>query len=347
MILETQDLKTYYPITGGVFKKEIGYVKAVDGVSLGIEKGECLGLVGESGCGKTTFGKTLLRLIDPTSGHIYLNVPERTPLTGEKRGKKTEAPRRTDERGLRSYDLSTMRASELKKIRKRMQIVFQDPSSSLNPRMLIKNIVAEPLRVHGLASGSELRARVLDLLSHVGLTSDHLFRYPHEFSGGQRQRIAIARALATNPDFIVLDEPTSALDVSVQAQILNLLSDLQEKFNLTYLFITHHLLVVEYISQRIAVMYLEKVMEIAPTGELFGKPLHPYTQALLSAIPIPDPEATKKRTALEGDVPRPINHPCGCLIHTRCFKNDKKCAESVPALVRITKDHFVACRKVV
>jgi len=332
MILETRDLKKYYPITGGVLKKEVGQVKAVDGVSLKIEKGECLGLVGESGCGKTTFGKTLLRLLEPTSGHIYFDLPEEVKVrTGEKE---------------RRHDLATFKGTRLKSMRKRMQIVFQDPSSSLNPRMLIKDIVGEPLKVHGLARGLELRERVLKLLNRVGLTSDHLFRYPHEFSGGQRQRIAIARALATDPDLIVLDEPTSALDVSVQAQILNLLQDLQKQFGLTYLFITHHLLVVEYISHRIAVMYLGRIVELARTKELFGNPLHPYTQALLSAIPIPDPEVRSHRTILKGDVPSPIDPPSGCVFRTRCFMAAKECKERIPDLTSLGDEHYVACHRV-
>jgi len=332
MILETRDLKKYYPITGGIFKKEVGQVKAVDGVSLKIEKGECLGLVGESGCGKTTFGKTLLRLLDPTSGHIYFDTPEEVKVrTGEKE---------------RRYDLATFKGRRLKDMRKRMQIVFQDPSSSLNPRMLIKDTVGEPLKVHGLARGLELRERVLSLLNRVGLTSDHLFRYPHEFSGGQRQRIAIARALATDPDLIVLDEPTSALDVSVQAQILNLLQDLQKQFGLTYLFITHHLLVVEYISQRIAVMYLGRIVELARTKGLFENPLHPYTQALLSAIPIPDPEVRSHRTILKGDVPSPIDPPSGCVFRTRCFMAARECKERIPDLVSLGDEHYVACHRV-
>ena len=332
MILETRDLKKYYPITGGVLKKEVGQVKAVDGVSLKIEKGECLGLVGESGCGKTTFGKTLLRLLEPTSGHIYFDLPEEVKVrTGEKE---------------RRHDLATFKGTRLKSMRKRMQIVFQDPSSSLNPRMLIKDIVGEPLKVHGLARGLELRERVLKLLNRVGLTSDHLFRYPHEFSGGQRQRIAIARALATDPDLIVLDEPTSALDVSVQAQILNLLQDLQKQFGLTYLFITHHLLVVEYISQRIAVMYLGRIVELARTKGLFENPLHPYTQALLSAIPIPDPEVRSHRTILKGDVPSPIDPPSGCVFRTRCFMAARECEERIPDLVSLGDEHYVACHRV-
>jgi len=345
MILETQDLKKYYPIIGGVFKKEVGQVKAVDGVSLKIEKGECLGLVGESGCGKTTFGKIILKLLEPTSGHIYFDTPEEAKVRITEKGRKSSSGLRELEAYLKKYDLGTFKGPKLKNMRKRMQVVFQDPSSSLNPRMLIKDIVGEPLKVHHLARGPQLRERVLDLLYRVGLTSDHLFRYPHEFSGGQRQRIAIARALATDPEFIVLDEPTSALDVSVQAQILNLLQDLQVEFNLTYLFITHHLLVVEHISNRIAVMYLGKIVELADTTELFKKPIHPYTRALLSSIPIPNPETRKERIILKGDVPSPISLPAGCYFHPRCWLATKKCKEKEPSLVNIGENHYVACHK--
>lgn len=346
MILETRDLKKYYPITGGIFKKEVGQVKAVDGVSLKIERGECLGLVGESGCGKTTFGKTLLRLLDPTSGHIYFDVPGEVKVKKAAKERKSSSDLKEREVHLKRHDLATFKGRRLKDMRKRMQIVFQDPSSSLNPRMLIKDTVGEPLKVHGLARGLELRERVLELLNRVGLTSDHLFRYPHEFSGGQRQRIAIARALATDPDLIVLDEPTSALDVSVQAQILNLLQDLQKDFGLTYLFITHHLLVVEYISQRIAVMYLGKIVELTDTKGLFENPLHPYTQALLSAIPIPDPEVRSHRTILKGDVPSPIDPPSGCVFRTRCFMAARECKERIPDLTSLGDEHYVACHRV-
>jgi len=342
-ILETQDLKTYYPITGGVFKKQTGQVKAVDGVSLTIEKGECLGLVGESGCGKTTFGKTILRLLEPTAGCIYFYFSGKLRMTKSKRTNSSSL--KESKIHPKRWDLGRLKGKELKSLRKRMQIVFQDPSSSLNPRMLIKDTVGEPLRVHGLTKGSQLKERVLELLYRVGLTSDHLFRYPHEFSGGQRQRIAIARALATEPEFIVLDEPTSALDVSVQAQILNLLRDLQAEFNLTYLFITHHLLVVEYISDRIAVMYLGKVVELADTTTLFKKPIHPYTRALLSSIPIPNLEVKKERIILKGDVPSPASPPSGCYFHPRCWLAMKKCKEEEPSLVDVGGNHYVACYK--
>ena len=323
----------------------MGDIKAVDGVNLKIRKGECLGLVGESGCGKTTLGKTILRLLKPTKGHIYFDVSEEIKQKVEKLEESRDSNSQKLQELEGAYDLSNFEGKRLKKLRRRMQIVFQDPSSSLNPRMLIKDIVGEPLGVHGLAKGLAKRERVINLLERVGLSKDHLFRYPHEFSGGQRQRIAIARALATNPDFVILDEPTSALDVSVQAQILNLLQDLQKEFGLTYLFITHHLLVVEYISHRIAVMYLGKIVELADTKELFKNPMHPYTQALLSAIPIPDPEVRSHRTILKGDVPSPIDPPSGCVFHTRCSLATKECDERIPDLVSLGDGHYVACHR--
>ncbi len=344
-MVEVRKLKKYYPVQGGVFKKRIGDIKAVDGVNLKIRKGECLGLVGESGCGKTTLGKTILRLLKPTKGHIYFDVSEEIKQEVEKLEESKDSNSQKLHELERTYDLSNFEGKRLKKLRRRMQIVFQDPSSSLNPRMLIKDIVGEPLTVHGLAKGLEKRERVVNLLQRVGLSEDHLFRYPHEFSGGQRQRIAIARALATNPDFLILDEPTSALDVSVQAQILNLLQELQKEFGLTYLFITHHLLVVEYISHRIAVMYLGRIVELADTKELFENPMHPYTQALLSAIPIPDPEVRSHRTILKGDVPSPIDPPSGCVFHTRCFLAAKECEERMPDLVSLGDEHYVACHR--
>jgi len=344
-LVEVRKLKKYYPVQRGVFKKRMGDIKAVDGVNLKIRKGECLGLVGESGCGKTTLGKTILRLLKPTKGHIYFDVSEEIKQEVEKLEESKDLNSQKLQELKRTYDLSNFEGKRLKKLRRRMQIVFQDPSSSLNPRMLIKDIVGEPLGVHGLAKGLEKRERVINLLQRVGLSEDHLFRYPHEFSGGQRQRIAIARALATNPDFIILDEPTSALDVSVQAQILNLLQELQKEFGLTYLFITHHLLVVEYISHRIAVMYLGRIVELADTKELFENPLHPYTQALLSAIPIPDPEVRSHRTILKGDVPSPIDPPSGCVFHTRCFLATKECEERMPDLVSLGDEHYVACHR--
>ena len=346
ILVEVRKLKKYYAIQGGVFKKRIGDIKAVDGVNLKIRKGECLGLVGESGCGKTTLGKTILRLLKPTKGHIYFDISEEIKQEVEKLEESTDSNSQKVQELERTHDLSNFEGKRLKKLRRRMQIVFQDPSSSLNPRMLIKDIVGEPLAVHGLAKGLEKREGVINLLQRVGLSEDHLFRYPHEFSGGQRQRIAIARALATNPDFLILDEPTSALDVSVQAQILNLLQELQSDFGLTYLFITHHLLVVEYISHRIAVMYLGRIVELADTKELFENPLHPYTRALLSAIPIPDPEVRSHRTILKGDVPSPLDPPSGCVFHTRCSSAAKKCEERIPDLVSLGDGHYVACHRI-
>ncbi|HHF98078.1 MAG TPA: ATP-binding cassette domain-containing protein [Candidatus Aerophobetes bacterium] len=342
-VLEIKNLKKYYPILGGVFKKRIGDVKAVDGVSLEIKRGECLGLVGESGCGKTTLGKTILRLLEPTEGLVFFDTPRdvREKIKKLYLSEDGNSPELILLR--KKYDISTFKGKRLKQIRKKMQIVFQDPSSSLNPRMLIKDIVGEPLKIHKITKNVEERA--LSLLKKVGLTEDHLFRYPHEFSGGQRQRIAIARALATNPEFIVLDEPTSALDVSVQAQILNLLKDLQRELNLTYLFITHHLMVVEYIAKRIAVMYLGKVIELAPTEKIFSETKHPYTKALISAIPEPEIKLAKKRIVLTGDVPSPINPPSGCRFHPRCSYVRAVCRKKEPSLREISEGHFVACHR--
>lgn len=345
-ILDIRSLKKYYPVKGGVFKRHIADVKAVDEVNLAIRRGECLGLVGESGCGKTTLGKTILRLHDATEGRIYYDQPteevERIEglLSSAEGGKLDEA-----KKILKSVDLTKMDGKQLLKLRRKIQIVFQDPSNSLNPRMLIKKIISEPLYVQGIYSAREIEERVLSLLNTVGMAKEHMMRYPHEFSGGQRQRIAVARALATNPDFVLMDEPTSALDVSVQSQILNLLMRLQDEFSLTYLFVTHHLLVVKYISNRIAVMYLGKMMELSNTAELFEKPLHPYTKALLSAIPIPDPETERQRIILTGDVPNPINPPSGCRFHPRCSYAEEKCKQESPHLEEAGKDHFVACHR--
>jgi oligopeptide/dipeptide ABC transporter ATP-binding protein len=342
VILQTEELKKYYPITAGVFRRKTADVKAVDGINLNIVKGECFGLVGESGCGKTTFGKTVIRLLKPTAGHIYFETPTDVMEEMEKLENSDEEFRRLKElRG--EYDLSTFKGKKLKPIRRRMQIVYQDPSSSLNPRMLIKDIVGEPLRVHKIAKGAEQRERVLEILSKVGLGETHLFRYPHEFSGGQRQRIAIARALVTNPNFVVLDEPTSAVDVSVRAQLLDLFQTLRKEMHLTYLFITHDLSIVECISDRVAVMYLGKVVELSPTTDLYRKPLHPYAVALFSAIPIPDPTVKKKRIILKGDVPSPVNPPAGCRFHPRCPKAQDICHQEEPQLREVESRRLVAC----
>jgi oligopeptide/dipeptide ABC transporter ATP-binding protein len=326
-LLEIKGLKKHFPILGGVFRRKVADVRALDGIDLDIFRGECLGLVGESGCGKTTTGKTLIRLHDPTDGRIYYH-PSRNG-TGS------------------SANLGALKKSAIKKlgIRGKLQMVFQDPTTSLNPRMLIKNIIAEPIKAQNNIGSRALQDRVLELLDIVGLTKDHYLRYPHEFSGGQRQRIAVARAIATHPEFIVLDEPTSALDVSVQAQILNLLIKLQQKLGLTYLFVTHHLLVVKYISNRLAVMYLGKIVEIARTQDLFARPVHPYTTALLSGIPVPDVERKPWRIVLSGDVPSPVNPPAGCRFHTRCPFAVNRCLREEPALESIEDGHLVACHR--
>jgi len=326
-ILELKGLKKYYPILGGVLRHEVATVKALDGIDLDIYRGECLGVVGESGCGKTTTGKAIIRLHDPTAGQVNYYS----------KGNRTAEP----------VDIAITRKSTLKRlgIRGKLQMVFQDPSTSLNPRMLVKNIIAEPITALERMGARALEQRVIELLQLVGLTRDHLLRYPHEFSGGQRQRIAVARAIATDPDFIVLDEPTSALDVSVQSQILNLLKSLQATLHLTYMFVTHHLLVVKYISQRVAVMYLGKIVEIADTKDLFSKPVHPYTLALLSAIPVPDIKAQRQRIILSGDVPNPVNPPQGCRFHTRCPFAVALCLKEEPLLESVEAGHLVACHR--
>jgi oligopeptide transport system ATP-binding protein len=317
VLLEVKNLKKYFPIKKGVFSKTIGYVKAVDDVSFTINKGETLGLVGESGCGKTTIGRALLRLIEPTGGEVYFE------------GK----------------NITEMGQSELKTIRKEMQIIFQDPYSSLNPRMTVGGMISEILKFHKIAEGEAAEKRVYELLEKVGLSKLQARRYPHEFSGGQRQRIGVARALSVEPKFIVCDEPVSALDVSIQSQIINLLQDLQKEMNLTYLFISHDLSVVEHISDRVSVMYLGQIVEIADCDELYAHTKHPYSEALLSAVPVPDPRHQRKRIILTGDVPSPANAPTGCYFHPRCPKVIKgECEHIRPNLVPLNQtSHFVKC----
>lgn len=320
-ILEVKDLKMHFPIKKGVFKSVIGHVRAVDGVNFIIRAGEKVGLVGESGCGKTTTGRCVIRLIEPTGGSINY--------------------RRNGE----MVDLLAIDDQEMKQVRKEMQIIFQDPFSSLDPRMSIADIIAEPLRIQGMRSRSDRMDIVKSLLNRVGLSEYHMNRYPHEFSGGQRQRIGIARALSLNPKFVVCDEPVSALDVSVQAQVLNLLSELQEEFNLSLLFIAHNLNVIEHISDRVLVMYLGRIVEASPAGELYEYPYHPYTEALLGSIPDGDPRVKKKRMPLEGTVPNPAKPPVGCNFNTRCRYAQEKCFKEDPVLVDVPDrpDHQVAC----
>ncbi|HUX11507.1 MAG TPA: ABC transporter ATP-binding protein [Spirochaetia bacterium] len=345
-IIEIKDVKKYYPVKAGVFLRHVADVKAVDSVTLNIRRGECLGLVGESGCGKTTLGKTLVRLHEATSGRIYFDQPHER-VDEIERMLASEDPVQVSEanRLRKEIDITKLSPRRLLALRQRFQIVFQDPSNSLDPRMLVKDIIAEPLVSQRLLGAREIDARVNELLKIVGLSDEHRVRYPHEFSGGQRQRIAVARSLATNPEFIMMDEPTSALDVSVQAQILNLLKALQDEFKLTYLFVTHHLLVVKYISNRIAVMYLGKMVEISPTQDLFNQPIHPYTKALLSAIPVPDPKTKREKIILSGDVPNPINPPTGCRFHPRCAFAKDICREVEPQLETIGDGRLVACHR--
>ena len=316
-LIEVKNLKEYFDINIGMFKTKP--LKAVDGVSFRINRGETLGLVGESGCGKTTVGRTILHLYKPTGGEIWYN------------GKKLETP------------------ADIKEFRKKATMVFQDPYSSLNPRMTVSDIIGEPLDVHKLYKTKEERmARILELMDHVGLNSEHASRYAHEFSGGQRQRIGIARALAVDPDVIVCDEPVSALDVSIQAQVINMFDELQDKLGLTYLFIAHDLLVVRHISDRIAVMYLGKMVELADAAEIYERPLHPYSKSLLSAVPVPDPKVARanQRIVLYGDIPSPLNAPSGCPFRTRCAYATEVCAEAMPSFNEVSGGHFVACHRV-
>ncbi len=319
-LLNVENLVMYFPIKRGVFQRTVGHVHAVDDISFRVYKGETLGLVGESGCGKSTTGRAILQLYRPTAGHVFFE----------------------------DRDLTTMKGEDLRSTRKRMQMIFQDPYASLNPRMTVEEIVGEPLIVHNMAKGREVREMVKELLGLVGLNPAYVDRYPHEFSGGQRQRIGVARSLSLSPSLIVCDEPISALDVSIQAQVINLLEDMQEKFNLTYLFIAHDLSVVRHISDRVAVMYLGALVELASRDELYAKPLHPYTQALLSAVPIPDPmvEEKRRRVILTGDVPSPINPPSGCRFRTRCPLAVDICAEKKPEWREVAPEHFVACHLV-
>ena len=314
-VLEVRDLKKHFPVHGGLLRGRVGSVFAVDGISFEIRAGETLGLVGESGSGKSTAGKSILRLIDPTAGQVVLN----------------------------SEDVTRAPAHRLRALRRQMQMVFQDPYASLNPRLSAETIVAEPIRNYGAAAKGEIRGRVAALFERVGLTAESMVKYPHEFSGGQRQRLGVARALALEPALIVADEPVSALDVSVQAQVLNLLMDLQQDANLAFLFISHDLAVVEHISHRVAVMYLGKIVELTDRRKLFEEPLHPYTQALLSAAPVPDPRSRRRRVILKGDIPSPINPPSGCAFHTRCPVAEARCRTEVPVMRTVTAGHDVAC----
>jgi peptide/nickel transport system ATP-binding protein len=314
-LLEVKNLKKYFPIRGGILSRVVANVKAVEDVSFTVKRGEVVGLVGESGSGKTTAGRAILRLIEPTSGEVNFEGTDVTKLT----------------------------KGQMREYRKEMQIIFQDPFASLNPRMTVGDIIGEALVIHKLARGKQKDEKVAALLEKVGLSPNHMRRYPHEFSGGQRQRIGIARALAVDPKFIVADEPVSALDVSIQAQVVNLLQDLKEELGLTLLFIAHDLAVVEYISDKVVVMYLGRIMEIAPARELYRNPIHPYTEALLTAVPIPDPTIKRERIILQGDIPSPINPPSGCVFRTRCPIAAKECAEVVPPLEEVSPGHFKAC----
>lgn len=315
LLLDVKDLVKNFPLKKTRLFQEQRYIYAVDGISFSLKKGESFGLVGESGCGKTTTGRTILRLTEPTSGVINFD------------GK----------------DVARLKEQELKEFRRNAQMIFQDPFASLNPRMTVGDIVGEPLLVHRMGSTNDRNERVAEVLGKVGIESAYMKRFPHEFSGGQRQRIGIARVLTLNPQLIIADEPVSALDVSIQAQIINLLVKLQDEFHLSYLFISHDLAVVEHISDRVAIMYLGKIVEIAPSKNIYSEPRHPYTKALLSAIPIPNPKSSEQRTILKGDIPNPANPPSGCAFRTRCPQAEKNCGEQIPAMIKIGHDHFAAC----
>ncbi|MBE0697338.1 MAG: ATP-binding cassette domain-containing protein [Anaerolineaceae bacterium] len=320
ILLEVKGLKKYFPVRGGFIKRGVGTVKAVDGVDLFVKKGETLGLVGESGCGKTTAGRTIMRLMEPTAGEIRFNDPK-----------------------LGWTNLEKLDRNEMRAIRPNMQIIFQDPFSSLDPRMTVQRLIGEPLEINKVASGQELTDRVAELLRVVGMRPEYMSRYPHAFSGGQRQRIGIARALALNPKLIVCDEPVSALDVSIQAQVINLLEDLQHDFNLTYIFVAHDLSVVEHISDRVAVMYVGRLVELAKTEELYYAPKHPYSEALMAAVPKPDPRKRDRPIKLPGEVASPINPPTGCYFHPRCRYAKDICATEIPPLKEVEPEHWAAC----